>query len=423
MSDWSDRTEDEIRASVVDQIREVQIPGGDPISEELIENIAVSDGRVTLTVVFDRLDMALADRVTAQLRGAGLATAGVDSVRIEAANAGAPESGVPITGADTVLTVASAKGGVGKSTITAALARALEQAGRDVAVFDANVHSPDVAGLLGAEGPVRQTPSGRPDPIDVDGIEVLSVELIADDGPVAWRGAMVHEVVKDLLGDAAWTDRDVLLVDLPPGIGDAVYTIVQQAPLDGTLLVSTPTDESARATERTSALFEANDVPIVGVVPNMVGDDGPYPEHGDGSDLAEAISEDVYETIDPVPFDPALREPLERDFETLETDGEAGIASLREVVASFVEKHGDPDVPSNAIDVRGLPPTTGHRETLAELEPSADESVAVVTHNEPDELVEAVETGLEREEHGVRATTSDLGRKGWLVELETERAA
>ncbi|MFU8869763.1 P-loop NTPase, partial [Natronococcus sp.] len=230
MEDETPRTDDEIKRAVIDRTREVQLADGDPVSEQLLEDVSVEDGVVTFTVVFDRLNRQLSERLSDQLRGAGLATEGIDHVRIEATDAEAPESGLPVTGVDSLIAIGSAKGGVGKTTITAALARALDEAGLDVAVFDANVYAPDIPGLLGAEGPVQNTPSGRPKPIEADGIEVVSLDLIAEDGPVAWRGAMVHDVLKDLLGDATWDDRDVLLVDLPPGIGDAVYTIVQQAP-------------------------------------------------------------------------------------------------------------------------------------------------------------------------------------------------
>ncbi len=243
-------TDDEIKNAVIDRTREVTIADGDPVSEQLLEDIRVEDGVVTFTVAFERLNRTLSERLTEQLRGAGLATTGVEHVRVEAADAEAPESGLPVTGVGSLIAVGSAKGGVGKTTVTAALARALDESGLDVAVFDANVYAPDAPDLLGAAGPVQTTPTGRPEPVVADGIEVVSMELISDDGPVAWRGAMVHDVLKDLLGNAPWSDRDVLLVDLPPGIGDAVYTIVQQAPLDGALLVSTPTDAGARATER-----------------------------------------------------------------------------------------------------------------------------------------------------------------------------
>jgi ATP-binding protein involved in chromosome partitioning len=422
MEDETPRTDDEIKRAVIDRTREVQLADGDPVSEQLLEDVSVEDGVVTFTVVFDRLNRRLSERLSDQLRGAGLATEGIDHVRIEATDAEAPESGLPVTGVDSLIAIGSAKGGVGKTTITAALARALDESGLDVAVFDANVYAPDIPDLLGAEGPVQNTPSGRPQPIDADGIEVVSLDLIAEDGPVAWRGAMVHDVLKDLLGDATWDDRDVLLVDLPPGIGDAVYTIVQQAPLDGALLVSTPTDAGVRATERTGALFTANDVETIGVVPNMTAtgtNESPY--DGDGRDLEDAINEDAVASIEPVPFDPALRNPTERSFADGTSAGERAIADLAETVESFVAGKGGTRAPENAIDLRGLPPETCKRQAITELGIAEDGRLSLLCRHDPERLRESVAETLESDGKRLeRADVEDLGQEGWLVEFETE---
>ncbi|SEQ33587.1 P-loop NTPase [Natrinema salaciae] len=426
MTDESPRTDEEIQRAVVDRVREVQILGSDPVSEQLIEDIDVAEGIVTFTVDFEPVDRVLADRLTDQLRGAGLATDGVAHVRVEAAGADAPETGLPVSGVDSIIAVGSAKGGVGKTTITASLARALAEDGLDVGVFDANVYAPDAPDLLEAAGPVQTSPTGRPMPVEADGIQVVSIELIAEDGPVAWRGAMVHDVVKDLLGNAAWDDRDVLLVDLPPGIGDAVYTIVQQAPLDGGLLVSTPTDEGVRATQRTAALYAANDVSTIGVVPNMVGSAdettaGPF----DGTDpsVATDVAESAYDEIDPIPFDPALREPTARSFDEPATDGEAAIDALRETVESFLASDAGPQVPDDAVDLRGLPPETCQRQVVTELGASTDGPVSILMRGEPADLVDVVDESLARDDRSLeRTTVDDLGYEGWLVELEPTAA-
>lgn len=422
MTDETARTDEEIRRAVVDRVREVQILGSDPVSEQLIEDVDVEDGIVTFVVDFEPVDRVLADRLTDQLRGAGLATDAVVHVRVQAAGADAPETGVPVSGADSIITVGSAKGGVGKTTITVSLARALAEAGLDVGVFDANVYAPDAPDLLGAEGPVQSSPTGRPMPVEVDGIQVVSIELIAEDGPVAWRGAMVHDVVKDLLGDAVWDDRDVLLVDLPPGIGDAVYTIVQQAPVDGGLLVTTPTEEGARATRRTAALYAANDIPTIGVVHNMVGSAagtqaGPFAD-ADKS-VADDVAESAFDTVDPIPFDPALQDPARRSFDDPETDGEAAIAGLCETVKSFLASDAGPQVPEDAVDLRGLPPETCHRQVVTEFAVAEDDPISILMRGEPDDLVEVIDDSLARDGRSLeRTTVDDLGYEGWLVELE-----
>lgn len=424
MTEETPRSDDEIKRAVVDRTREVRVADGDPVGEQLLEDVSVEDGVVTFTVVFDRLNRRLSERLSDQLRGAGLATEGIDHVRIEAADAEAPESGLPVTGVDSLIAIGSAKGGVGKTTITAALARALDASGLDVAVFDANVYAPDIPDLLNAEGPVQNTPSGRPQPVDADGIEVVSLDLIAEDGPVAWRGAMVHDVLKDLLGDATWDDRDVLLVDLPPGIGDAVYTIVQQAPLDGALLVSTPTDAGVRATERTGALFTANDVETIGVVPNMTATGTePSPYDGDGRELEDAITEDATASIDPVPFDSALRTPTACSFAEDGSPGERAIADLGETVASFVAGRGGSRAPEAAVDLRGLPPATCRRQAVTELAAAAGD-VSLLCRHDPEELIDSTESALAADGNRLeRSDVTDLGQEGWLLELETESLA
>ncbi|WP_440765266.1 P-loop NTPase [Natronorubrum sp. DTA7] len=428
MSAEPPETDDEIRRTVVDRVREVQIPGGDPISEQLLEDVIVEDGIVTFVVNFGRLDQRLGTRITDQLYGAGLATEGVDHARVEAVDAEAPETGLPVTGVDSLIAVGSAKGGVGKTTVTVSLARALDAAGLDVAVFDANVHAPDAPDLLEAEGPVQSTPSGGPMPVLADGIEVISVELIAEDGPVAWRGAMVHDVVTDLLGNAVWADRDVLLVDLPPGIGEAVTTLVQQAPLDGALLVSTPTSAGTRSAERTGALFEAYGVPTIGVVPNMVATDeegleSPY--EGDGRALGDEINsvEVANESLEPVPFDPSLREPLTSDFDEPATAGEAAIEALASDVREFLAGSNGPEVPEDAVDLRGLPPAAVQRHSVAEFG-VGDATISVLMRGDPEELVEVVETALESDGRSIaESRIDDLGRDGWVIEFEPESDA
>lgn len=422
MTDETPQTDDEIRRAAVDRVREVQIPGGDPVAEGLLEDVSVDSGVVTFTVNFSRLDQDLSDRVTDQIQGAGLATEGVEHARVEAADPGAPADGLPVTGTESILAIGSAKGGVGKTTVTVALARALDQAGLDVGIFDANVHAPDAPDLLGADGPIRQTPTGRPMPAESDGIEVVSLELIAEQGPNVWRGAMIHDAVKDLLGNAAWDDRDVLLVDLPPGIGDAVYTIVQQAPIDGALFVGTPTEAGARGVDRMGSLFDTNDVPTIGVVPNMVGStDGPAPFDDDESIFEGERTEDAYATIDPIPFDRSLRTPMACSFDDPETDGERAIVSLRKTVEAFLADARGPAVPEDAVDLRGLPPETRRRHAVTEVGSTRAGDVSILTRGEPDDLIDVVEETLERGGDGLRgAEVVDLDRDGWLIEFEPD---
>ncbi|TKX83470.1 chromosome partitioning protein ParA, partial [Halorubrum sp. SS5] len=174
-----------------------------------------------------------------QVRGAGLAIDGVDHVRIESPERSRVEGELSPEGVEHVLAVAGAKGGAGKSTVTIALARALRDAGLDVGVFNADFQAPDLTEYLGASDPVVSTPTGRPSPAYADGMRIVSIDLVSGDRPTAWRGAMTHDALADLLGEAVWGDLDVLLVDLPPGVGDVAHTVFSRVPVDGAVVVTT----------------------------------------------------------------------------------------------------------------------------------------------------------------------------------------
>jgi Mrp family chromosome partitioning ATPase len=131
----------------------------------------------------------------------------------------ADEQPPTIEAVDRIVAVASAKGGVGKTTVAVSLACALADQER-VGLFDADLHGPNVPRLLDVEGPVYADENDDPVPVDADGLEVMSIGLLKDGGPLAWRGAMAHEALSDLFQATAWDDRDTLVVDLPPGPGD-----------------------------------------------------------------------------------------------------------------------------------------------------------------------------------------------------------
>jgi ATP-binding protein involved in chromosome partitioning len=128
-----------------------------------------------------------------------------------------------------VIAVASAKGGVGKTTVATHLACALASDDRDVGVFDADIHGPNVPGLLDVEGPIYSDDAGNALPVATGPLDVMSVDLMSEGAPLAWRGAMAHEALSDLFENTAWGDLDTLVVDLPPGTGDVILTTLQES--------------------------------------------------------------------------------------------------------------------------------------------------------------------------------------------------
>jgi ATP-binding protein involved in chromosome partitioning len=176
--------------------------------------------------------------------------------------------GVP--GVAAVIAVASGKGGVGKSTVAANLALALAKLGLKTGLLDADIYGPSVPRLLD----IREKPQSRDgkvlEPIEKFGIKTMSIGfLIREEEPMIWRGPMVTSALSQLLGDVAWAPLDVLVVDMPPGTGDAQLTMAQRVPLKGAVIVSTPQDLALVDARKGLAMFRKTLVPILGIVENM----------------------------------------------------------------------------------------------------------------------------------------------------------
>ncbi|AQL43883.1 hypothetical protein BV210_14730 [Halorientalis sp. IM1011] len=249
---------------------------------------------------------------------------------------------------DRVIAVASAKGGVGKSTVAVQLACALAE-DDDVGIFDADLYGPNVPTLLDVDGPVRAGADDRPQPVETGGVEVMSTGLMNDSQPLAWRGSVAHDVVTDLAETTDWTDRDVLVLDLPPGTGDVPLSILQETSVDGVVFVTTPFQSSVADTRRSVELFADEGVPVLGTVLNMAshtcpecGDEHPLFDGGDADDL------DV----------PVLAElPFTDEVQATAVPGEVpeSFDELAERVTERLAEVGGIEVDDNdAVDVRGL---------------------------------------------------------------------
>lgn len=288
-------------------------------------------------------------RFSDQLRGIGLGTEGVEHVRVSASQT---DSGRKISpdGVNCLVAVAGAKGGVGRTTITAALARILDDRGYNVGIFDCDVDTADMVTALAIDDPIHATTDGRPVPVSVDGIQVVSVELVAGDRPVVWRGAMVHDVLVDLLGRAAWDNRDIVLLDLPPGLGDAVYTTVQDVALEGAVVIQTPTPMGEAGATSAISLLETNEVQVLAEVHNMV-------------TVPEARAGSVDETVE-IPVDSALQtDPLGIDNLTDATSD--ALTHLASLLIDSLQLQSEPaEAP---LDLRGLPTDLVDRQAILEV--------------------------------------------------------
>jgi ATP-binding protein involved in chromosome partitioning len=216
-------------------------------------------------------------------------------------------------GVKSIIAVASGKGGVGKSTTAANLALALAANGLAVGVLDADIYGPSMPRMLGISGR-PSSPDGRTlEPMRNYGLKVMSMGfLVAEDTPMIWRGPMVQSALQQMLRDVAWGELDVLVVDMPPGTGDAQLTMAQQVPLAGAVIVSTPQDIALLDARKGLNMFRKVDVPVLGIVENMsyflcphCGERSEIFAHGGARKEAERLGADF---LGEVPLDIVIRE-------------------------------------------------------------------------------------------------------------------
>ena len=175
-----------------------------------------------------------------------------------------------IPGVKHVIAVASGKGGVGKSTTACNLALALLAQGLKIGVLDADIYGPSMPKLFGLHGKPRVVSGRILEPLDGYGVKVMSIGfMVEEETPMIWRGPMVMSAITQMLREVAWGELDVLVVDMPPGTGDAQLTMAQATPLAGAVIVSTPQDLALIDARRGVAMFRRVEVPILGIVENM----------------------------------------------------------------------------------------------------------------------------------------------------------
>jgi ATP-binding protein involved in chromosome partitioning len=208
-----------------------------------------------------------------------------------------------------VVAVASGKGGVGKSTVAANLALALQSQHHRVGLMDADIYGPSVPIMMGAQG---VDPRTTPFPLERYGIKLMSMGFIVPPSQaVIWRGPMVHKAVTQFLTDIAWGELDYLVIDLPPGTGDAQLTLTQTAPLSGAVIVTTPQEVSLIDARKGLEMFRQVRVPVLGIIENMsyfVGEDGKRYDifrHGGGRKLAAQAGVPF---LGEIPIDPRVAE-------------------------------------------------------------------------------------------------------------------
>jgi ATP-binding protein involved in chromosome partitioning len=262
------------RAAIYDALNSWQVPGVEAslVGLKAVKGIDVDGGRVA--VQLHLLD-AYKDREAAIRAGVVAALGqvpGVEEVGIQLdwEHTPEPEFKNLLTTVKRCLVVGSGKGGVGKSTVAANLAVAMAGLGCRVGLLDADLYGPSMGMMFGIKEAPEGTPEGKIIPIEKFGIKLMSLAfLIDEDRPVIWRGPMLNKALTQFLGDVAWGNLDYLFIDLPPGTGDTQISLIQNAKVDGAIVVSTPQDVAFLDARKAIGLFQTVKVPVAGVIENM----------------------------------------------------------------------------------------------------------------------------------------------------------
>ena len=270
-------------------------PGGVPLpATGKLSEIVGTDGKVFFSITVDAGAVEEWETVRERAEHAVSALPGVQSVMValtaERAAGAAPRPQAPsqrpraggspgghaapsptgIPGIAAIIAVASGKGGVGKSTTAVNLALALRELGLKVGILDADIYGPSMPKLLGIRERPQSAGGNRLRPIERYGMQVMSIGfLIEEETPMIWRGPMVMSALTQMLREVEWGTLDVMVVDMPPGTGDAQLTMAQQVPLKGVVIVSTPQDLALIDARRGIAMFRRVNVPVLGIVENM----------------------------------------------------------------------------------------------------------------------------------------------------------
>jgi ATP-binding protein involved in chromosome partitioning len=311
---------------VLDALRSVKDPDRqiDIVSLNMISGLVVKGSNVGFSIEVDpkrgpQLEplRQAAEKAVEALPGVTSVTAVLTAHREAPV---APKAAAPahtakalVPGVRAIVAVASGKGGVGKSTTSVNLALGMKANGLRVGLLDADIYGPSMPRMMAITGKPNSADGKMLQPMENYGVKVMSMGfLVAEDTPMIWRGPMVQSALQQMLRDVAWGELDVLVVDLPPGTGDAQLTMAQQVPLAGAVIVSTPQDIALLDARKGLNMFRRVDVPVLGIIENMsyfccpnCGHRTDIFSHGGAKREAESLG---MEFLGEVPLDIAIRE-------------------------------------------------------------------------------------------------------------------
>lgn len=314
-------------AEVLEALRAVRDPDlhQDIVTLKFVKDVVISGGEVSFKVELTTPACPVKDELQAEAEAAVAGLPGVEKATAEMTarvrEAGPAQDSLPSV--KQVIAVASGKGGVGKSTFSVNLAASLAKEGASVGLLDADIYGPSIPLLMGVEKEKPPTVENKIMPITRHGVRMMSLGfLLEPEQAVYWRGPMIHKTLQQLLADVKWGDLDYLIIDLPPGTGDAPMSVAQLLPLAGVVIVSTPHSLAATIAGKAAGLFRKMNAPILGVAENMA--EYVCPHCGDRQRLFSGLSgEDLAQRLG-IPFLGSV--PLDPEISRAGEDGVPSVA-------------------------------------------------------------------------------------------------
>ena len=314
----------------------------DLVSLGMIKELKIEGGRIGFEIELTTPACPLRGRIESEARQAVASLPGVSQVDISLT------SNVPMDGRNrgtiqrpirNAVAVASGKGGVGKSTVAVNVAVVLAQSGARVGLLDADIYGPNVPTMLG----LKTMPSprdGKMTPAEAYGLRVISMGFLVPPGqPLIWRGPMLHTAIRQFIADVAWGELDYLIVDLPPGTGDAQLSLTQSLPLSGGIIVTLPQQVSLEDARRGLEMFRTMDVPVLGVIENMSYLELPDGQRVDvfGQGGGERLAGEAgVPFLGGIPMDPAVRQGGDEGVPIVVARPESGAARALRAIAEDV---------------------------------------------------------------------------------------
>jgi ATP-binding protein involved in chromosome partitioning len=368
------------KQQVLDRLAKIAAPDGSPLTASgKLSDVMVSDGKVFFSIAVDAAVVQAWEPVRARAEAAARAVPGVQSALVALTAEKAPGGGmapaapperaaaapnpaargapspIGVPGVEAIIAVASGKGGVGKSTTAVNLALGLRDLGLKVGILDADIYGPSLPRLLAIRERPQTLGGTRLKPITRYGLTVMSIGfLIDEETPMIWRGPMVISALTQMLREVEWGALDVMVVDMPPGTGDAQLTMAQQVPLKGGVIVSTPQDLALIDARRGIAMFRRVNVPVLGIIENMsyflcphCGTRSDIFSHGGARHEAERLGVPF---LGEVPLHMDIREKSDSGLPVVATVPDGALAALyRDIAAKVRDQIKGPSRPAPRI--------------------------------------------------------------------------